>query len=34
MGQAGLSVAQQRFSLPTMMAAYRGLYDRLLRGAA
>lgn len=33
MGLAGLAVARQRFSLPAMVAAYQGLYDRLLKGS-
>ena len=30
MGRAGREVATRRFSLPSMVAAYQGLYDRLL----
>ncbi|MBC7481990.1 MAG: TIGR03088 family PEP-CTERM/XrtA system glycosyltransferase [Rhizobacter sp.] len=30
MGREGRSVATRRFSLPAMVAAYKGLYDRLL----
>ncbi|MBT9501002.1 MAG: TIGR03088 family PEP-CTERM/XrtA system glycosyltransferase [Burkholderiaceae bacterium] len=30
MGQAGRRLAQQKFSLPAMVGAYQGLYDRLL----
>lgn len=32
MGRAGRALAEQRFSLPAMVAAYQGLYDRLLAG--
>lgn len=30
MGQAGRAVVESKFSLPAMVATYRGLYDRLL----
>nr|WP_316639047.1 TIGR03088 family PEP-CTERM/XrtA system glycosyltransferase [uncultured Roseateles sp.] len=30
MGRAGRSLVQQKFSLPAMVGAYQGLYDRLL----
>ncbi len=30
MGRAGRAVVERRFSLPAMVAAYQGLYDRLL----
>lgn len=33
MGRAGLAVARQRFSLPTMVAAYQRLYDRQLKSS-
>ncbi|MDP1898935.1 MAG: TIGR03088 family PEP-CTERM/XrtA system glycosyltransferase [Rubrivivax sp.] len=33
MGRAGRAVAEQRFSLPAMVAAYQGLYDRQLARA-
>ncbi len=32
MGRAGRALVEQRFSLPAMVAAYHGLYDRLLTG--
>lgn len=32
LGSAGRAAAEQRFSLPAMVAAYQGLYDRLLAG--
>ncbi len=34
MGRAGRAVVERRFSLPAMVAAYEGLYDRLLAPGA
>jgi glycosyltransferase involved in cell wall biosynthesis len=34
MGRAGRALVEQRFSLPAMVAAYQGLYDRLLDEAS
>ena len=31
MGREGRQMAEQRFSLPAMMAAYEGVYDRVLK---